>query len=190
MKMRIRSSEALLAMLLFVAMFGAGVGQPAGTGWPAAIAPLAAERKFAEQCVALLKNYGNDAQIANGQFAYAKAKADDDAVISGLITALSTGATPASLPELQVRVDLSSKALDDFCNSVKGILPVPAAGTRDRDIWTALLTVVPDVLKKIPEGIAALYHDHRSDDALTRATIRTQLEAAKWRDFEQIEPFR
>ena len=42
---------------------------------------------------------------------------------------------------------------------------------------------VEPVIKALSEAVAALYNNHRKDDALTRQTIQTQLEAAKWPDF-------
>jgi hypothetical protein len=74
----------LLALLLLVS--------PAfcqdSMGWPEAVGQLASERSRAEICVALLKGYGNEVQLARGQLAYANAKADFDGVIAGLITTL------------------------------------------------------------------------------------------------------
>jgi hypothetical protein len=60
-------------------------GQPGALTWPDAIAQLTSERARAETCVALVKKYGDDAQRARGQLAYASAKADADAVIAGLL---------------------------------------------------------------------------------------------------------
>jgi len=61
---------------------------PATMSWPEAVGQIAGQRTKAETCVALIKRYGDDAQIARGQLTYADAKADFDAVIAGLITAL------------------------------------------------------------------------------------------------------
>jgi hypothetical protein len=68
--------------------------QPATISWPEAVGQIAGQRAKAETFVALLKKYGEDAQIARGQLTYANAKADYDAVIAGLITALSGGRHP------------------------------------------------------------------------------------------------
>jgi hypothetical protein len=35
--------------------------------------------------------------------------------------------------------------------------------------------------------VAALYNNHRKDDALTIETIKTQLEAAKWPNFAEVK---
>ena len=43
------------------------------------------------------------------------------------------------------------------------------------------------MINSLSEGVSALYNNHRRDDALTRETIMTQLEAAKWPDFAEVK---
>jgi hypothetical protein len=52
--------------------------------WPEAVAQLAGERAKAETCVALMKRYGDDAQIARAQLTYTNAKAD--VVVAGTMS--------------------------------------------------------------------------------------------------------
>jgi hypothetical protein len=94
-----RSLFFFLVALLVPAAFA--VGQPVSMTWPEAVAQLTGERTKAETCISLVKKHGNEIQIARGQLAYANAKGDSDAVIAGLITALSAGQQPASLSSLQ-----------------------------------------------------------------------------------------
>ena len=47
---------------------------------------------------------------------------------------------------------------------------------------------VEPVINALSEGVAALYNNHRKDDTLTRQTIQTQFEAAKWPDFGKVPP--
>src|SRR5215472_16162262 len=96
---------------------------PATMSWPEAVGQIAGQRAKAETCVALMKKYGDDAQIARGQLTYADAKADFDAVIAGLITALSAGQTPASLPSLRAKLNSGVSGLLEFCNMVSYLLP-------------------------------------------------------------------
>jgi hypothetical protein len=79
--------------------------------WPDAVAQLTGARTRAETCVALVKKYGDAAHIDRGQLIYTNAKADADAVIAGLITALSTGKEPDSLSSLQTRLNGSVSGL-------------------------------------------------------------------------------
>ena len=39
----------------------------------------------------------------------------------------------------------------------------------------------------LSDGVSALYTNHRSDDALTRRTIQTQLESARWPAFSEVK---
>jgi len=73
--------------------------------WPEAVGQIAGQRTRAETYVGLLKKYGDDAQIARGQLTYADLKADFDAVIAGLIAALSTGQPPESPFEPASKID-------------------------------------------------------------------------------------
>jgi hypothetical protein len=46
---------------------------------------------------------------------------------------------------------------------------------------------IEPMIGALSEGVAALYNNYRRDDALTRQTIQTQLEAAKWPQFGKVE---
>jgi len=159
---------------------------PATMSWPEAVGQIAGQRTKAETCVALMKRYGNDTQIARGQLTYANAKADFDAVIAGLIAALSAGQTPASLPSLQAKLTSGVSALLAFSNMVSNLLP----DTRgQKGVMEELAKIIPiePLLKMLSEGVSALYSNHRNDDTLTRRTIQTQLEAARWATFSEIK---
>jgi len=154
--------------------------------WPEAVGQIAGQRTKAETCVALMKRYGNDAQIARGQLTYADAKADFDAVIAGLIAALSAGQTPASLPSLQAKLTSGVSALLEFGNMVSDLLPDTPG---QKDIMGELAKIIPiePLLKMLSEGVSALYSNHRNDDTVTRRTIQTQLEAARWSTFSEVK---
>jgi hypothetical protein len=159
--------------------------------WPEAVAPLATGRAQAENAVRLLKRYGNEAQIARGQLIYAKAKSDSDAVIAGLITALATRDAPGSLPFLQAKLTSSAAGLEEFCNLVNDIIS-NITPTGQKDVWSTLakITNFGPLMKALSDGIATIYNNYRSDHALIRKSIQTQLEAARWPDFAKVEPER
>ncbi len=159
---------------------------PTTMSWPEAVGQIAGQRTKAETCVALMKRYGNDAQIARGQLTYADAKADFDAVIAGLIAALSAGQTPASLPSLQAKLTSGVSALLEFGNMVSDLLPDTPG---QKDIMGELAKIIPiePLLKMLSEGVSALYSNHRNDDTVTRRTIQTQLEAARWSTFSEVK---
>src|SRR6266849_8637681 len=102
---------------------------PATMSWPEAVGQIAGQRTKAETCVALMKRYGNEAQIARGKLTYANAKADFDAIIAGLIAALSAGQTPASLSSLQAKLTGGASGLGEFCGTVSNLLPKTAGQT-------------------------------------------------------------
>jgi hypothetical protein len=159
---------------------------PATLSWPEAVGQIAGQRTKAETCVALMKRYGNDAQIARGQLTYADAKADFDAVIAGLIAALSAGQTPASLPSLQAKLTSGVSALLEFGNMVSNLLPDTPGQKGVMDELAKIIPIEP-LLKMLSEGVSALYSNHRNDDTLTRRTIQTQLEAARWPTFSEVK---
>ena len=99
--MKIIRSVAFLALLGPLLPTGSAIGQPAAISWPNAVGQIAGERAKAETCVALIKKYGDDAQKARGEITYTNSKADIDAVIAGLIVALSAGQSCASRSERQ-----------------------------------------------------------------------------------------
>jgi hypothetical protein len=159
--------------------------QPATMTWPEAVAQLAGERARAETCVALVKKYGNAAQIDRGQLIYTNAKADIDSVIAGLIVALSTGQEPESLLSLQARLSSGISGLAEFCNMVGNLLPDTAG---QKNIVAGIVQIAIEPLVKMLSGsVSTLYNNHRADDALTRGTIKTQLEAARWPAFSEVK---
>ncbi len=170
--------------IALIAAIAPGWAKPPDIGWPEAVARLAHERSSAQTCAASLKGHGDAQQVSRGELAYGEAKASFDAVIAGLITALGEGETPTALPDLQSDLEQGALSLQNFCKTVADLLPAEAGqrGVID-DIIKGALAPAIDALK---DGVAALYTDHRADSALIKATIKTQLEAAKWPDFDQI----
>lgn len=157
--------------------------------WPEAVAPLAGGKSMAEACVSLLKRYGTGAQIATGQLIYTKAKSDSDAVIAGLVTALATRNDLASLPALQSKLSTSLSGLEQFCTSVKDLIPAsPPSGEKGGvfDAISIIKEAIGPILTGALNGIAALYNNHRDDDALTRKSIQHELESARWPDFASV----
>jgi hypothetical protein len=183
--MKSNRPAVFLALLVLLALTGSAASQPATISWPEAVAQLTGERAKAETCVALMKKYGDDAQIARGQLTYTTAKADSDAVIAGLITTLSAGQAPVSLPSLQTKLSSGVSGLVEFCRTVSNLLP-NIGGQKDVVTDIAKVTIGP-LLTMLSDGVSALYNNHRTDDALTRRTIQTQLEAARWPTFSEVK---
>ena len=181
-------SIAFSALLPLFVLTGPVIAQPAAISWPDAVGKIAGERAKAETCVALMKKYGDDAQKARGRITYTNAKADFDAVIAGLITVLSAGQTPASLSSVQEKLSSGTSGLSQFCDTVINLLP-KTAGQTEKGVGIDILKAIPleQLLKMLSDGVSALYTNHRSDDALTRRTIQTQLESARWPAFSEVK---
>jgi hypothetical protein len=154
--------------------------------WPEAVGQIAGQRTRAETYVGLLKKYGDDAQIDRGQLTYANLKADFDAVIAGLIAALSAGQRPESLSSLQAKLTSSTSGLLEFGEMIRNFLP-KTAGQKGMLDNIAKMIPIETLLNKLSDALAALYSNHRDDDALTRKTLQTQLEAARWPTFSEIK---
>jgi hypothetical protein len=71
-----------------------GIGRAQDINWQEAVARMAQERTLAETCAALLKKYGDAGAVDRGALAYADAKSEYDAIITGLDVALARGAQP------------------------------------------------------------------------------------------------
>ena len=172
---------------LFVLFAAAGISHAADVGWPEATGRLAGERFKAEECVALLKKHGSPAQIDRSRLEYAKAKGDNDALIVGLLTALAQKQQPVSLPGLEAKVQSSTVALAQFCTMVSDLLPPTPEGQRQKGVLDTILKLpIEALLKPLSEAVAAIWNYRNETDALTRGTIRTQLEAARWPDFAEV----
>ena len=112
---------------------------------------------------------------------YSKAKADTDAVIAGLIIVLSENGKPASLSDLDSKLEDAVSGLSDFCKAVNELLP---GASGERGVWEELLKAsIEPLIATLRAAVGTLYADYQKASALTRETIRTQLEAARWPDF-------
>lgn len=160
-------------------------GHAQAIGWPEAVARLAGERTKAQTCLDMLKDFGDKAQVARGRLGYGIAKAEFDGVITGLIIVLGEGDKPESLDTLQTRLERGVSGLKQFCDGVVALLPPDEA--RKGGIGDIAKGAIEPVINALSEGVAALYNDHRNKKALTRQTIQTQLEAAKWPDFGEVK---
>ena len=153
--------------------------------WADAVAELAGVRTKAETSAARLKKFGDSGHIAHGELIYSDAKAKSDAVIAGLIIALSAKSEPESLSSLQKRVEHVVTGLAKLRELAESQLP-KLKGTKE-GVGDILKGAIEQLLKPLSEAVAALYNNYRMDNELTRKTIQTQLEAARWPDFAGVK---
>jgi hypothetical protein len=176
-----------VSTVLVLALLTAGraSSQTGDIGWPEAVSRLAGERSRAEICAALLKGHGNDAQISHGRLAYGNAKADFDSVIAGLETALAQSATPVSFSNLNTVLERGASGRGELCKSVADLLPNTSG---HKNILTDIIkSAIAPPIKALSDAVSTLYNNYRQDDILTRKSIQTQLEAARWPDFAKVE---
>ena len=151
-----------------------------GIGWQEAVARLAYERTKAETCVKELKKYGDKAAISRGEDAYNDAKAEYDAIISGLTVALARKGEPTSLPDLEARIQRGFQAREAFCKSVQALAP-SSAGQK-----SVIADIVKGVVGPVIDAIKAIWIRSKDDDDVMRKSIQTQLDAAVWPSFASI----
>lgn len=163
----------------------ARIGQASDIGWPEAVARLTGERSKAEICVASLKGHGNADQVSQGHLAYDSAKAHFDGVIAGLILALSGAGDPHSLPSLQVEVASGTSDLAAFCKTVDDLLS-PLSEQKSL-LGEAVKQAIEPMTNSLSEAIATIYDNFRGNKAATRMTICTELETAKWPNFDEVK---
>jgi hypothetical protein len=87
--------------------------------WQEAVARLARERTHAETCASVLKKYGDPAAKDHGSVEYGEAKAEYDGIIAGLGVALARKEQPASLSDLQSRLQRGFEKREAFCQSAR-----------------------------------------------------------------------
>ncbi len=151
-------------------------------GWQEAVARLAYERTKAETCVKELKKYGDKAAISQGEDAYDHARDEYNPTIQGLIVALASKSEPASLPDLEARLQQGLKAREAFCKSVQAFTP-SSAGQR-----SIIADIIGGAVGPVVDAIKAIWFRRQDDDMLMRKTIETQLEATSWPAFASISP--
>jgi hypothetical protein len=181
--MRRGLSDGLIALALLISIAPA-ISRAAEIGWPEAVGRLAGERSKAETCAAMLKGYGDTEQVSQGQLAYGEAKANFDGVIAGLVAALTEGGNPKSLPSLETDLEHGAEGLGKFCKTVSDLLPKSSG--RKGVLADIAKGAVEPLIKALSEGVATIYNNYRKDQ-LTRETIKTQLEAAKWSNFAEVK---
>jgi hypothetical protein len=185
--MRFVYSAALPTLFTLLILASSVFAQPAAISWPDAVAQIAGQRAKAVTCAGLLKKYGNDAQKVRGEITYTNAKGDFDAIIAGLIVVLSAGQAPTSLSILQEKLNSGASGLADLCGTVSNLLPQTAGQTEKGVIDIVKMIPLEQLLKMLSDGVSALYNNHRSDDELTRKTMQTQLEAARWPAYSEVK---
>ena len=156
--------------------------QEAEIGWQGAVAALTAERGRAVAAAGLIQRLGGESDKATTELTYGEGKAEADAVVSSLVVALEQGKGASDLASLETRlakVVAARQALAERAWALVG----DQAGEKG-----VLVDLLSDALPYLLTAVGALWTQIAARDALTRKTIATQLEAARWPLFAEIEP--
>lgn len=153
--------------------------------WQQAVADLAGERTRAEACVSLVKRYAADDTdvLARARWDYDNAKADMDAAIGALSVALAQGEAPESFDGLEGRIAAAVEQRKEFCEFALSLMPEQEDGTKN-----FLVDLAGKAVAAIVTAAKDIYIYHQEEDVLERQTIQTQVEATRWRPFEEIQP--
>ena len=167
----------------FLAVVVAGTALHAqDINWQEAVARLAREQAQVEICASVLKKHGNPTAIERGSISYGETKAEYDGIIAGLIVALARKEQPASLSDLQARLQRGFDKREAFCQSALSLIP------QDKGEKGIVEEIVKGTTGPIIQAVQTIYSKAKDDDALTHKTIQTQLEATSWPAFASISP--
>lgn len=174
-----------LPALLALVVAGPALTQEPQMSWQEAVAELAGERTRAETCVSLVKRYAADDNdvMARARLDYDSAKADMDAAIGALSVALAQGEAPDSFEALEPLISRGVEQRKAFCESALDLMPEQQDGTKN-----FLVDLLGKAVAAIVTAAKDIYIYHQEEDVLERQTIQTQVEATRWRPFEDIAP--
>ena len=130
----------------------------------------------------VLKKYGDPAAKDRGSIDYGEAKAEYDGIIAGLNVALARKEQPASLSDLQGRLQRGFEKREAFCQTALSFMP---QGKGEKG---PIEEIVSGAIGPLIQAIQAIYFRAKDDDLLTRKTIQTQLEATSWPPFASVSP--
>ena len=184
-------SGELFAMRIFGLAFGLMgiVGRlrpcPGGghrlAGGGGALGPRAHPRR---DLVRLLKTYGDDERPQPRRSDLRRGESRSRRGHRRALVALAKDEQPATLPDLEARLERGVKGREAFCAEVMLLVP-DTSGEKN-----VIVDLVSGALGPVIEAVKEIYFRAREDaneqDRLTRLTIQTQLEATKWPAFADI----
>jgi hypothetical protein len=90
---------------------------------------------------------------------------------------------------LQTKLNTSLSELQQFCDTVKALLPTASTGEKGGvlDALTIAKEAIGPLLKGATDGVAALYNNYRTDKQEIRRSIQLQLESARWPVFTSVQ---
>jgi hypothetical protein len=148
--------------------------------WQEAVSRLARERTLAVTCAAILKKDGNPTAKERGSLSYGEAKAEYDGIIAGLSVALARKEQPASLADVQGKLQRGFEKREAFCQLAQSLI------NQHKGEKGGVGELVGGAIGPLIQAVQAIYVKAKDDDLLTRRTIQTQLEATSWPAFASV----
>jgi hypothetical protein len=158
--------------------------------WADAVSELLGARTKAEASVSLLKRYGEQVHEDQARLLFADAKIHADAIIAGLITAVSGKGFPERLSSLLERTEHVQIEVAKLRNLAEGLIPRFEGVEGIKDPGEILQGPFGESLQKMSNAVTALYHNFRAEEEATRKIILTYLEEAHWLEFDQLREAR
>jgi hypothetical protein len=122
--------------------------------------------------------------LALGQRLYDEARAKFEGVIQRVLFDLTDAGAPKDSPALRAALKEAIEGRDKFSRFVGGQLP-SEGGTKAIDIG-GLFQPAADVVNKLIDSAMTIWQEWRGAKQLRRKTIRTQIEAQRWRAFGDL----
>jgi hypothetical protein len=177
---------------LFVSLYPVGVSQASSLA--EAMAQLRKEQSLAESYAGLLKGFGKQdiATYARGIQRYAEAKAEFDGLLEQILAARRQRESPDTSAAFQQKLEQAATRRVAFTDFIaQEVLSKVPEGTRS----LAAILRIPGVIGGVTELAMALkdagrtiWQGYRQSGEQERAAIVSQLEALRWKPFEEIKP--
>jgi hypothetical protein len=172
---------ALSIVVILIAISASGLAFAEEVGWSEAVTRLTAEGTKATECVRQLKKRGDAAAQDAGRKKYEAARSAMDTVITGLIASLDDDSGDVEASKIEKEITGVVEGRLSFCAIVDPMIP---KSDGDRNIFADIMR---DTLKPTLAAAAGLLGiENSQNNLLRRKTIQTQLEGARWPDFERI----
>lgn len=151
-----------------------------------AVGRLAEQKTLAESHGTLLKQHVADqSALIDGQRLYDEARAKFDALIRQLVLDLTRASEPKDSAELRRALDDAIARRVAFSELVSERLP-DREGARDALGIGDAAKAVAEVVNTLIQAAVDIWKEHRRGNELKQETIRNQVEATRWRPFDEL----
>lgn len=169
----------LATLVVTGALAGSARAANAPSTWPDAVERLSQERTQAVDCARLIKTHGNATQRADAAALYNQAKAEINGTINGLMTALELDQKPTGLSKWRDRLAGVEGKRTRLCAQATALRDSAGVKGGGWEFIGAVLDPLADVL-------IAVLTQWGERNAQRRETIKSQLMATLWPEFDKL----